>query len=163
MASDGSTAQVLIAGAGFVEGVGSEYRLGTEVIGDTLANAGPDVFGRSDPVLGFVPNGYVRMTVPLSSGGVRRHHGQDRGWRQRRIQHQPGVSITSTAFSGTPADPAQASANAGQTITLNGSGLTTTTDVLMRWTDINGNLTLVRVSPNTANGDGTQATLVVPA
>ncbi|MDH3461508.1 MAG: hypothetical protein OEM00_11170, partial [Burkholderiaceae bacterium] len=68
VASDGSTAQLLIAGLGFVEGNSSEYRFGTETVLDPLTNTGPDVFGRSDSVLGFVANGYARVTVPLSDG-----------------------------------------------------------------------------------------------
>ena len=67
VAADGSSAQLLIAGLGFVEG-GSEYVFGSRTVLDSSAGTGPDVFNRSDPVLGNIANGYVRVTVPLSGG-----------------------------------------------------------------------------------------------
>ena len=45
---------------------------------------------------------------------------------------------------------------------MNGAGLSTSSDVLLRWVDINGALQMVRLSPSTAAADGTSATLVVP-
>ena len=70
--------------------------------------------------------------------------------------------MTATALSGTPADAAKASANPGQSVKLNGSGLTTATDVLLRYTDYNGSAAMVRLSPTAAAADGTSATLVIP-
>ena len=68
VAADGSSAQVLIAGTGFVEGGNSEYRFGSYTVLDAGTTTGPEVFGRNDAVLGLVPNGYVRVTLPLSDG-----------------------------------------------------------------------------------------------
>ena len=161
VAADGSTAQLLIAGTGFVEGGGSQYRFGSETISDALTNGGPDVFGRSDVVLGYVANGYVRVTVPLSAGVFGSISVKTAGGAS--AAYSVSVSaIGAVALSGTPADGAQASANAGQSVTLSGVGLNTTTDVLLRFVDINGAVQMVKLSPSTAAADGSSATLIVP-
>ena len=69
VAADGSSAQVLIAGTGFVEGGNSRVplRLATPCSMRAPPPARTSSVA-SDPVLGFVPNGYVRVTVPLSDG-----------------------------------------------------------------------------------------------
>ncbi|MCG2595890.1 hypothetical protein LZ009_24200, partial [Ramlibacter sp. XY19] len=41
-------------------------------------------------------------------------------------------------------------------------GLSTATDVLLRWKDVNGNPSMTRLSPTIAAADGTSATLVLP-
>ena len=161
VASDGSTAQVLVAGLGFVEGGNSEYRFGDTVILDAGPNTGTDVFGRSDPVLGFIANGYARMTVPLSDGAFGAITAKTAGGTSAAFTVNL-ASITSAAFSGTPADATKAAANAGQAVTLVGSGLNTSTDVLLRWSDINGTAQMTRLSPDAAAGDGTSATLTIP-
>ncbi|MDN5939838.1 MAG: hypothetical protein L0H83_14415, partial [Salinisphaera sp.] len=66
VAADGSSATVRISGLGFVEGGNSEYRFGSDVVLDAGVNTGANIFGRSDPILGFIPNGQVQVTVPLS-------------------------------------------------------------------------------------------------
>ena len=72
------------------------------------------------------------------------------------------TGITSAATSGMPANGALASANAGQTITITGTGLTTATDIVFRTIDDGGNRSQVVVHPATAAGDGTSAAVVVP-
>jgi len=162
VAADGSTATLLIAGTGFVEGGGSEYRFGTRTVLDAGATTGPDVLARNDAVLGYVANGYVRVTVPLSAGVFGAISIKTGGGVSG--SYSVGLSsITSVALSGTPADGAQASANAGQAVTLNGAGLSTATDVLLRYVDTNGALQLVQLSPSGAALDGSSATLLVPA
>ena len=161
VAADGSSAQVLIAGTGFVEGNNSEYRFGSGVVLDAGTGTGADVLARNDLVLGYVPNGYVRVTVPLSNGvfgaiSIKTAGGVSASYTASI------TSITGVALSGTPADATKASANAGQAITLNGTGLTAASDILMRWTDTNGTLQMVRLSPSAASADGTSATLLVP-
>src|SRR5947209_2919755 len=47
-------------------------------------------------------------------------------------------TCTGIAFSGTPTDPSLASANPGQIVTLNGSGLSSTTDVLLQYVESGG-------------------------
>jgi len=161
VAPDGSSAQVLIAGTGLIEGGNAEYRFGASLVIDAGAGTGANVFGRSDATLGYVPNGYVRVTVPLSDGV----------FGAINIKTAGGVSasytaslsaINAKALSGTPADGALASANAGQAIELTGVGLSTSSDILMRWSNINGELQMVRLSPSAANAEGTSATLIVP-
>ena len=166
ISGDGQTATLLIAGLGFVEGGNSEYRFGTGAAGlvlfDAGASTGADVLNRNDAVLGFVANGYARVTVALSDGvfgpiAVKTAGGTSAAYSVSLS------SITATALSGTPADATKASANAGQAITLVGAGLNTTTDVLLRWSDINGNAQMTRLQPTAAAADGTSATLVLPA
>ena len=161
MASDGSTASVLIAGRGFVEGGNSEYRFGSQVVLDAGTNTGVDVFDRYDPVLGYIPNGYVRLTLPLSGGAFGAINIKTAGGTSASYSVSLS-SIDAVAFSGTPADASEASANAGQAVTLRGAGLTTSTDVLLRWSDINGTPQTTQLSPSAAATDGTSATLVIP-
>jgi hypothetical protein len=144
-----------------VEGGNSEYRFGSSTVVDAGVNTGPDVFGRSDAVLGFVANGYVRVTVPLSNAAFGAITIKTGGGTSASYSANLG-SIAATALSGTPANAAQASANAGQAITLNGSGLSVASDVLLRYIDYNGTPQMVRLSPTTATADGTSATLIVP-
>jgi hypothetical protein len=112
-------------------------------------------------VLGFVPNGFVRLTVPLSDGVFGAISIKTAGGVSAGYTASIG-SITATALSGTPANAGLASANAGQAVTLNGSGLALTSDILMRWTDINGSAQMVKLSPSAVSADGTSATLIVP-
>ena len=124
VAGDGSSAQLLIAGLGFVEGA-AEYVFGSRTVLDSSSGTGPDVFGRSDPVLGFIANGYVRVTVPLSNGVFGAISVKTAGGTSASYTTSLS-SIAATAMSGTPADAAQASANAGQAVTLQGTGLART-------------------------------------
>ena len=72
------------------------------------------------------------------------------------------TAIVASAAGGVPADPAKPSANTGQTITLTGQGLTSTTLVQFLGTDDTGATgTLTRTG--TANAAGTSLTLPVPA
>ncbi len=162
VATDGSSAVVVISGLGFVEGSNSEYRFSSETILDAGVNTGPNVTGRSDAVLGFIANGSVTITVPLSALVFGAINIKTAGGTSASYSVNLG-SITSVAFSGTPADGAQASANAGQAVTLNGSGLSVNTDVLLRYVDISGNLQMVKLNPSSAAAGGTSATLVIPA
>ncbi len=71
--------------------------------------------------------------------------------------------ITATALSGTPADADEASANPGQAITLNGTGLSTASGraaALRRYR--RQRCKMVQLSPIDAAADGTSATLIVP-
>jgi hypothetical protein len=162
VSGDGTTAVVVLSGFGFLDGGDSLYRFGSETVRDASSTSGPQVAGRNDAVLNrFIANGQVTITVPLTDGVFGGISVQTAGGTSA-LYSVNLAGITSVAASGTPANAAQASANAGQTITLNGSGLTTTTDVLVRYTDTGGSLAMVRVSPATAAADGTSATLVLP-
>ncbi|MEQ1845403.1 MAG: hypothetical protein ABL983_07480, partial [Nitrospira sp.] len=152
-----STVTIQMNGFGFIEGNNSQYRFGSEVAMDTDVSTGPDVGSRTDPVLGAVLNGRVSVTVPLNDGtfgpvSVRTAGGTSASYVVSL------TAIQAVAFSGTPADPAEASANPGQAILLFGTGLSTNTDVLLRKPGDAG-----FVKPIAAAADGTSATLIVPA
>src|SRR5258708_9978915 len=63
--------------------------------------------------------------------------------------------ISAAATSGTPAKAGVASANVGQTITLNGSGFVSTDQVVFTGLEDGGNLTGITVTPATIAADGT--------
>jgi hypothetical protein len=152
----------VLSGFGFLDGGDSLYRFGSETVRDASTGTTPDVQGRNDTTLNrFIANGQVTLTVPLSNGAFGGISVQTAGGTSA-LYSVNLASITSVATSGTPANAGQASANAGQTIVLNGSGLATTTDVLIRYTDYQGDPAMVRVSPTSAAADGTSATLVLP-
>jgi|GEM_PF-187621 len=165
VASDGSSAVVVLRGTGFIEGNNSEYRFGSGaggvVVLDAGVGAGADVQQIYEAALGQNINGQVTLTVPLSAGA----------FGPISVKTAGGVSasfsvslsgVTATALTGTPANAAVASANPGQAITLNGAGLSTSTDVLLRYTDYSGTLQTIKVSPIDAAADGSSATLTVP-
>jgi hypothetical protein len=161
VASDGSSATVVISGLGFVEGSNSEYRFGGDVVLDAGVNTGPDVGLVYNPNAGQYVNGQVVVTVPLSGSTfgpivIRTAGGAS-------ASYSVSLSgIASTALSGTPADADEASANPGQAVTLQGAGLSTATDVLLRWTDVDGDARMTHLSPTSAAADGSSATLIVP-
>ena len=151
IAGDGSSAVVVVSGLGFTEGLG-EYRFGSVVVTDAATNAGADVSSSGTR---------VTLTVPLSDGA----------FGAVSVKTAGGVSalyttnlsrVEAVAYSGAPADAAQASANAGQTVRLVGTGLSVATDVLLRWVDHQGGAQMVRLNPSQASADGTSAQLEVP-
>ena len=159
---NGTTAQVVLTGLGFVEGHNSDYGFGSEHILDAGVNTGPQVGARFDPTLGFIPNGTVTIEVPVTAGAFGPITVKTAGGTSASFSVTL-TGITSTAVSGTPADATQASANAGQAITLTGTGLTTDTDVLVQYVDSNGTPVVVSVNPTSAAANGTSATLIVPS
>src|SRR5262249_19343154 len=129
--SDGSSAGINFHGSGFVDGYNSTYQFGGTIVTDASSyNQGPDVFGRGT-------QGHLSVPLnPLSYGSV-------------TVRTAGGVSApvtltatltlaNATATSGTPANAALPSANPGQTITLTGSGLTTSTGVIGSYTGNDG-------------------------
>jgi hypothetical protein len=73
------------------------------------------------------------------------------------------TGITATALTGTPADAGEASANPGQVITLNGTGLSSAMRAILRYRESgSGELRFVSLQPGTVAEDGTTATLTVP-
>ncbi|MHA4866064.1 Ig-like domain-containing protein [Duganella sp. PWIR1] len=165
VSADGSSAVLLIYGTGFVEGQNSEYRFGSggtaQVIVDAGAALGPDVQQMYDPLLGQYINGQVYLTVPLSNGA----------FGPISVKTAGGISasftasldgVTAAALSGTPANPALASANPGQVVKLRGAGLSTDSDILLRYVGHDGAPAMLRLSPISASADGTEATLVLP-
>ena len=162
ISGDGASATVLIAGTGFVEGNNSQYQFGSATVLDAGVNTGPDVFDRYDPTLGqYIANGYTRVTVALSDGIFGAINVKTAGGTSANYSASLGA-VTSAALTGTPADASKGSANAGQAITVSGTGLNTSSDILLRWTNINGALQMTRLSPTAAGADGTSATVVLP-
>ena len=105
---------------------------------DAGASTGPDVQDPYDPALErYDSNGQVVLTVPLSNGAFGAISVKTAGGASAAYSVSLS-SITATALSGTPADADEASAIPGQAITLNGTGLSTATDVLLRYIDIDG-------------------------
>src|SRR5262249_6138653 len=119
-------------GAGFIEGHDTEYRFGTTVIPDPETGSGPDSQARTDArVNGNVNNELTTLTVPLLPGSSGPIVVKTAGGTSAPFS-VGFTGIASVALSGTPADPTQASANPGQAITLVGSGLSSSTVVLLR-------------------------------
>jgi hypothetical protein len=165
VSSDGLSAQIVLRGLGLIEGNGSTYRFGTTEVVDGSSGQGPDVNDYYyDPALGqyiFNSNSAVYLTVPLEAGAFGPISVTTAGGVSTSLSL--GLSgITGVALSGTPADVAVASANPGQAVTLTGSGLSTASDVLLRYVDGSGATRMVNLNPIAAASDGTSATLVIP-
>jgi hypothetical protein len=155
VAADGSSAQVTLTGLGFIEDNGSAYQFGSTAIVDSSVSTGPDVAG------GLVANGAVNLVVPLSAGAFGAITVTTAGGTSAPLSF--GLTgIVSTALSGTPANASVASANPGQAITLAGSGLSTASDILLRYLDSTGVQQTVLLNPTAAAVNGTSATLIVP-
>ena len=67
-----------------------------------------------------------------------------------------------TAFSGAPADALEASANPGQAVVLEGSGLSLSTDVVGQYVNDSGTVVTALLNPTFAEADGTSAQVTVP-
>jgi hypothetical protein len=165
VAPDGSTATLVLSGYGFVEGNNSEYRFGTGASGlvqiDAGINTGAQVQQVYDSVRAQYHNGQVTLTVPVTAGMFGPISVKTAGGVSA-VYTASLASVTATALSGTPADATKASANPGQSVTLNGTGLSTATDVLIAYVDYNGSPAMVRLSPVSASADGTSAVLTLP-
>ncbi len=155
----GGMMNVTLRGLGFVEANGSKYQFGTELVTDVAANSGPDVYAAYP---NYDANSGVSIQVPLSDGAfgpitVKTAGGTSLGFTTELS------GITATAMRGTPANPALASANPGQAVTLTGSGFAADTGVIFSYRESSGGaLTFLRATPTTVSSDGTRATVIVP-
>ena len=157
VSGDGTSAAGLIRGRGFVEGAGT-YTFGTTTVVNTSVNSGPDVY--YDPTNGRV-NGAAYLTVPLTGSPYGAVTVTTAGGTS--AAYTVGLSkIQSTAASGTPADPSQASANPGQVVTLSGSGLSTGTGVVAQYVNTNGNPAFELLHPFYTDTAGDLAEVTVP-
>ena len=155
--SDGSFSSVNFHGSGFIDGNGSSYRFGGTTVADSSSyNEGPDVFGS---------NTQVNLGVPLDPATFGPITVRTTGGTSAPITLTATATLANaTATSGTPANLGQPSANPGQTITLTGTGLTTSTAVIASYTGSDANVrAYVLLTPDTAAGDGTSATLAIPS
>jgi Bacterial Ig-like domain len=156
VSADGSKAFVIIKGHGLVEGNDNEYRFGSGPGAVVLAGYSSNI--RNDLVN---TNSELALFVPLSNGAFGAITVKTAGGLSEA--YAPNLaSISSVANSGMPADATQASANPNQTITLMGSGLSTNTSVLLRYTNESGLLQMLRLSPRFAEADGTRALMQLP-
>ncbi|MEJ0019610.1 MAG: Ig-like domain-containing protein [Acetobacteraceae bacterium] len=150
----GDSVTLSLEGAGFIEG-DSDYQFGPTLFFDRSLTAGADV----DDFTGA--NGRASLTLPLGGGIFGPLTVQTDGGRSAPLAFSL-TSVTATAASGTPANAALPSANAGQDVTLHGSHLTTATGILLRSTDSSGRPVVTLLRPATAAEDGTSATLMLP-
>ncbi len=151
---------VRLTGRGFVEGPGTSYIFGTSVIEGISSGGGPDVQDVYDPNYTYNGSAYLSITYSDDSFGpimVRTEGGTS-------APFSVGFAgITATATSGTPADPGLASANPSQTITLTGTNLTATMDLVLHYRESgSGALRALRMSPDSVAEDGASATLALP-
>jgi hypothetical protein len=155
VAADGSSANVTLHGSGFVDGNGSSYQFGTTNIPDASGYyQGPDVASSGT---------VVTLTVPLSAGAYGPVTVRTEGGVSAAIHSTMTLTVANaTATSGTPANAALPSAVPGQTITLTGTGLSTSSGIIFSYTPSGGGISYVLLNPATAAADGTSATLVVP-
>jgi hypothetical protein len=155
VASDGSTAQITLTGIGFVDGNNSSYQFGSTTIQDAGGNQATDVFSNGTS---------ANLTVPLSAGAIGPVTVTTPGGVSAPISTTLTLTLANAAAaSGTPANPTLPSANPGQTITLTGTGLKTSTKIIFSYTPSNtSSQAFFLISPATAAADGTSATFVVP-
>jgi hypothetical protein len=147
-----------LTGSGFAEGT-STVHFGAQSLTDVSRTSGLDVNsgtlnGVSTPnaqitltTPNWVPTGPITVTTP---GGT------------SAVYPLSVTGITATAAAGTPANASEPSANAGQTITIQGTGLDTTTDVVFQTINSSGLASQIIVHPTLAAANGTSATVVVP-
>lgn len=100
------------------------------------------------------------MTIPLSSDAFGAITASTSGGTSAPFTRTLS-SIASTALSGTAADPAKASANAGQAVTLVGGGLANTR-ILFGYTDYFGRERFEWVETTNPTSDGMSAGISIP-
>jgi hypothetical protein len=152
----GDYSDVQLRGRGFVEANGSTYKFGQVEVTDYSPGGGPNAGGFFQ-----YDNDGVNLSVPLNSGLYNGPITVTTAGGTSAPFTLGFTGITGTATSGTAANAGQASANPGQSITLIGTGLTTSTSIFGQFIDGNGTLITQRFNPSSA--DGTSATFVVPS
>ena len=156
-----------LLGSGLVEGA-TQVSFGGVLIDDNSINSLVDIQDVSATGF-FRDNGRLDLYIPeraLAGPVTVRTEGGTFTVNSVPIRTQAGVGftgLTATAGQGTPASALLASANTGQTITLQGLGLTTSSLVSFRAVAEDGTRGVIVTRPTTAASDGTSATVVVPA
>ena len=148
---NGASASVYLYGSGIIEN-GATYHFGSVSIEDTLRNEVNSYYGGTQayltiPTVGAGWHGAVTVTT---EGGTSAPFVQNI------------TTIQSLALQGTPANGSVASANPGQTVSITGSGLSTDTDLLLRYTDDAGNPQGTIIRPTFTSVDGTTAQFILP-
>jgi hypothetical protein len=149
---DVNNAFLTISGLGLIEGNGTRYQLGSVSIVDPGVSTGPDAFSsntRANVSTAF-SDGLFGSVAVTTAGGT-------------SAPFSVGYTdLEAAAFSGTPADGGQASANPGQVVTVLGSGLSLATDLVGRYFNDAGNLVVQNLNPGFVSADGTEAQVTVP-
>ncbi|MHC5112427.1 MAG: beta strand repeat-containing protein, partial [Planctomycetota bacterium] len=147
-----TTANFTLTGSGFIEGHGTVYALGAIDILDKSVTTGPNAFSSNTTTQlssAFGPDLFGAVTVTTAGG--------------TSAAYSVGFTdLVGTALSGIATDSGEASANAGQVVTIEGSGLSLTTDVVAQYVDDSGNVQTVLLNPTFAEADGTAAQVPVP-
>jgi hypothetical protein len=149
-----------LTGTGFAEGV-SAIQFGTQTLTDVSRSSGLDVVNYIyNPNYTSATNGFINLSVPngvptgpitvVTPGG------------SSTVYPLSVTGITAKAAGGMPANASEPSANPGQSITIQGSGLDATTDIVFQTINSSGAQSQIIVHPAIAAKDGTSATVVVP-
>jgi len=152
-AVNGAILNFSLSGRGFIDEEGTRYRLGQVDIVDQLGTTGPDAFSFNKTATfstQFSEQLFGAVSVKTKGGAS--------------VPFTVGYTdLVSTAFKGTPADPTQPSANAGQAVTIRGTGLSQATDLIARLIDPRtGTIQFVTLNPSFVNAAGTEAVALLP-
>ena len=157
IANNRSVANVRLRGSGFIEGNETTYRFGDVSVVDISPSSGVNsgwFFSHendgADVVVPTTEDNFHGAVTVTTAGGT------SAPWSVGFTELQ-GV-----ALSGTPADAGEASANAGQVVTIVGTGLHTGTDIIGRYVDSNGTQITQLLNPFHANLEGTTASFQLP-
>jgi hypothetical protein len=153
------TANVTLIGRGFVEDNDSLYKFGSATIVDPGVSTGPDVYDGYQN--SYIRNGVVTLRVALGSTSAGALSVTTAGGTSA-LFNKGITGVSATALSGTPADGTKPSANPGQAVTLTGTGLSTSSQVVVDYIDSGGTKRWVTLTPTDAKADGTSATLILP-
>ncbi len=150
-----------ITGLGFIEAENTRYQFGDVSIVDTSVTGGPDV--RDDPStqIPLELNRFVTMTVERTANAFGQIVVETAGGRSEPY----AVSldrVIGTAFSGTADLAATPSANAGQSVWLEGSGLSLASDFVVDFSDENALNASLLINPTWTSADGSRAQLILP-
>ena len=140
-----------ITGSGFAEGQTTLNFGAGKLVDAARDSSGMDVYGSGHSMNFTVPSGVGSGPLSVTTlGGT------------SAIYPLSFTGITASPLSGTAANAGLPAANQGQLITLAGTGLDATTDIVFTTVDDSGNKGQIVVHPIAVSADGTSATAVVP-
>jgi hypothetical protein len=155
----GSDSTFTLYGSGFMEGASTVSVGGVSFADNDSYNNPFDIYGSRNDTMNVVAPRTLDGPIRISTAG---------GYAELAraalplIQQSQFNSISATALDGVPANAAQASANTGQSITLNGQGFSASTLVQFQARDDNGQLGTITRTGSVGNG-GKTLTVQVPA
>jgi hypothetical protein len=144
-----------IRGTGFIEGFTTVTFGAVEVV-----DGGPSGIDGINVSASPLPNDWMQLGVP--ENGTLPYRVVTEGGSSGRLTDVSSIPATSTF--GTPADPAEASANVAQVVTINGDGFSEgITKVTLEAMDSSGIPYITTVSADSVAPDGTSLTFTVPS